>query len=350
MRWLALAFLSLAAHAQTPGPPGLFIVGPNVSPLPNPNSAIAASLTAANNTACVGSNGLGGIQPFYWEVGYANGPLASGSVNTHAQTPVLAATPFVIASASKWIYATWVLQQRGSVGALTANDIASLNQTDGYTNGSDTCATSTISACLALVQPANNPHTGCGAGQIQGWQNNVCITPPGDVGFFTYDGAHFQHGAIAYMGLSGLSGTVAALNANLQTISPGTPMFYTQPQVAGGLDSTATGYTDVLRRIIGNQLVMHDGLGLDQVCTNPSLSCNAIYSPLSPNAFNYSLGHWVETDGAFSSAGAFGFYPWIDATKTYYGVVSRKGNPGQGGASLACGAQIRTAFATGTQQ
>ena len=28
-------------------------------------------------------------------------------------------------------------------------------------------------------------------------------------------------------------------------------------------------------------------------------------------------------DGAFSSPGLFGFYPWIDAGKTYYGVLAR---------------------------
>jgi len=28
-------------------------------------------------------------------------------------------------------------------------------------------------------------------------------------------------------------------------------------------------------------------------------------------------------DGAFSSPGAFGFYPWIDRTKTNYGVLAR---------------------------
>ena len=49
----------------------------------------------------------------------------------------------------------------------------------------------------------------------------------------------------------------------------------------------------------------------------------------STESWHYSIGHWVEDDpavgdGAFSSAGAFGFYPWIDASKTYYGVLARE--------------------------
>ena len=78
-----------------------------------------------------------------------------------------------------------------------------------------------------------------------------------------------------------------------------------------------------------------------------------MYSPFG-SSFHYSLGHWVEDDpttgdGAFSSAGLFGFYPWIDASKTYYGIIARfqVRSPGAGAASQACGAQIRKAWKTG---
>jgi len=57
----------------------------------------------------------------------------------------------------------------------------------------------------------------------------------------------------------------------------------------------------------------------------------------------------VVGDGAFSSPGAFGFYPWIDRTKTSYGVVARNE---MGGAltSVFCGRLIRKAWVTGTPQ
>ena len=48
---------------------------------------------------------------------------------------------------------------------------------------------------------------------------------------------------------------------------------------------------------------------------------------------------------AFSSPGAFGFYPWIDAGKTTYGIVARAD---MGGAipSVYCGRLIRKAWMT----
>ena len=55
----------------------------------------------------------------------------------------------------------------------------------------------------------------------------------------------------------------------------------------------------------------------------------------------------VVGDGAFSSPGAFGFYPWIDASKTYYGVLARQGAAGTGVDSVNCGRLIRKAWVTG---
>jgi hypothetical protein len=81
-----------------------------------------------------------------------------------------------------------------------------------------------------------------------------------------------------------------------------------------------------------------------------------VLSP-APNdeAWSYALGHWVEDDPlvgdhAFSSAGALGFYPWIDASRTWYGVLARRApTPGgqQGVVSLRCGRLIRQAWVTG---
>jgi hypothetical protein len=72
-------------------------------------------------------------------------------------------------------------------------------------------------------------------------------------------------------------------------------------------------------------------------------------------AWHYSVGHWLEDDptvgdGAYSSAGAFGFYPWISADKSLYGVISRKDVPGSGVDSIRCGRLIRKAWVTGAAQ
>lgn len=63
------------------------------------------------------------------------------------------------------------------------------------------------------------------------------------------------------------------------------------------------------------------------------------------------------SDGSFSSPGAFGFYPWIDSTKTYYGIVAREVHNGVLASeeaqrpylqSMNCGRLIRKAWKTGT--
>ena len=94
-------------------------------------------------------------------------------------------------------------------------------------------------------------------------------------------------------------------------------------------------------------------LGTTPVCTNRSNCSSALFSPVpTSESWHYSIGHWVEDDpkigdGAFSSAGAFGFYPWIDAGKTSYGVIGRMAAEGSGFDSAKCGRLIRKAWATG---
>jgi len=67
-----------------------------------------------------------------------------------------------------------------------------------------------------------------------------------------------------------------------------------------------------------------------------------------------SLAPSTSGDGAFSSPGAFGFYPWIESNKRYYGVISRyataNGEIQNGLASSQCGHALRTAWETGVQQ
>ena len=46
-------------------------------------------------------------------------------------------------------------------------------------------------------------------------------------------------------------------------------MFYTQPQPAGGVASSAADYARFLRKLLNNQLRMGGLLGFHPVCTNP---------------------------------------------------------------------------------
>jgi hypothetical protein len=168
---------------------------------------------------------------------------------------------------------------------------------------------------------------------------------------FSYGGGHMQKHAVL-LGLGGadnaaLAAAIGAALGNEIALS------YSQPQPAGGVVTSAAEYAKFLRKMIKGQYFMSTKLGQHAVCTNPTTCATALETPI-PTTENwlYSLGHWVENDavvgdGAFSSPGAFGFYPWIDSGKTTYGIVARQGPMGSAMPSVNCGRLIRKAYFTG---
>jgi CubicO group peptidase (beta-lactamase class C family) len=238
-----------------------------------------------------------------------------------------------IASASKWLYAAYVIQKVG----VRAQDIPFLNFTSGYSLFLlPLCrVTDTVESCLLAGNDRQNPNT---------------------IGKFFYDSGHMQQHAVSAMGLGPLrNGPLGdALRATLGDFG----MLYTQPQLAGGVVATAAGYAQFLRRVLRGELAIANALGAHKVCTNPRTCATAVAAPIPDSeSWNYSLGHWVEDDPlvgdhAFSSAGALGFYPWINSAKTLYGVLARRADDvaGEGNAgynSAACGRLIRQAWVSG---
>jgi CubicO group peptidase (beta-lactamase class C family) len=129
----------------------------------------------------------------------------------------------------------------------------------------------------------------------------------------------------------------------------GVNLSYAEPVLAGGVKITSTEYAKFLQRILSGALQMHDLLGTNSVCTGNAGCAKSGYSPTDDTGLNwhYSMGHWVESDGTFSSAGAFGYYPWIDKSVRFYGVLARHVNlpmEKEGLNSAMCGAAIRQAW------
>ena len=180
------------------------------------------------------------------------------------------------------------------------------------------------------------------------------VESPAAVGNFFYSAGHFQYHAANIMGLAAMKGPALTTEINSQ-LGP-SDFVYVQTNLAGGLNASASGYAGFLRRMLRNELVMSANLGIEKICGSAACATGAVLSPAPTNeAWNYSLGHWVEDDPtvgdhAYSSAGALGFYPCIDRTKTWYGVLARRApSPGgqQGVVSLRCGCLIRQAWVTG---
>ncbi len=280
----------------------------------------AAHATAETNDQCRA------VQPLYWSIGDAHGVLAGDSVGSHAPS---ATTPMPIASASKLVYAAFVAQQRR--GQLNDEDVRYLTFTSGYTNFRNCRRGQTIAQCDSMR--GNGEHD------------------PANDGRFFYNGGHMEHHAV----LDGLGGLDDAGLARAVNDALGTSFRYLQPQLAGGISTSAADYGEFLRRIVDGQLQMKSLLGTHAVCTNPKTCSTAAASPFTAADVHYSIGHWVEDDpagdGAFSSAGAFGFYPWISRDKTTWGVLARFApaldGAKAGAASLMCGRQIRAAWVSG---
>lgn len=298
----------------------------------------AATTTASSNAHCTA------LPKFYWEIGDAAQKLASGTRGGGAPG---ATTQMPVYSASKWVYAAYVYQRRN--GVLSSADLQALRMHAGYTESSQCLLSTTVGACYSLMDAQD----------------------PGAVDQYFYAAGNFQKHASVDMGLSSLNKTQLATEIH-NYLGNDWIFTYNQPQLAGRGKSSASDYGKFLRKMLSGSILMYaDVLGSDAVCTytGPTdpvtgrTNCPAsLYSPTSdPEAgmdedWDYSLGHWVETDpvegdGAFSSPGAAGFYPWIDAGRTWYGVLAREQVGATSSAdSVRCGRKIRKAWVTGTAQ
>ncbi len=274
------------------------------------------------------------IQPFYWEIGDKERSLYSGTRGADAPR---AHTVMPIASASKWIFAAYVVQKRK--GQLLPADIKALTMQTGYTSLKP-------GRCVRWREARRNTQT---VAECFSARNNEEHTPQHENKFF-YNGGHFQYLGINALGLADY--TNAAL-ANEITSTLGLPLTlsFGSPLLSGGMTTSAVDYALFLRALLDGRLLLGAQLGTHAVCTQPTVCAAAVYTPIPATMqWQYGLGHWIESDprtgdGAFSSAGAFGFYPWIDASKRYYGVIARdEKSKGSGASSAECGRQLRRAF------
>lgn len=287
---------------------------------------------AATTTAQSSANACAFIRPFYWEVGDRSAARAGGSVNSVTSTVTYSATTAMpVASASKWLYAAYVAQRRG--GQVTQEDADYLMLRSGFTTF-DTCLPGeTVGACAA--DEANSKYT-----------------EAHDLKFF-YGGAHMQQHADQLMFLGAYDNTTLAAEVR-SMLGTDIVMSYVQPQLAGGVRTTAASYAVFLRKLMREDLYLGQLLGVKAVCTNPTTCATALSTPIpTTESWLYGLGHWVEDqngDYAFSSGGAFGFYPWISASKAHYGVIARVDSQDAGYDSARCGRLIRRAWETGIAQ
>lgn len=349
-------------------------------------AAQATAESKAPGQACAAIDGLGD-SGFYWEIGDRNGIVgdpASGLVAAGTVHPRLSLGPrysrdssMLIASASKWVYGAYVAEsqavpQNGG-WAIPAAEVPFLNFTSGYDNMKARCpaiTTPTVQDCLARRE---------GLG-LKAETNGTRTTA--DIGRFDYDSGHLEvlEGG-ADPSIAGIMNGAGYDDADLAAVirtafaAKGVPMrlSFVTPVPAGGIQTTPADYAAFLQGMLRTDqpllmayLLRPTASDPYAVCTNPddpACGTRAVYTPTPAHvSWHYSITHWIEDDpasgdGAYSSPGKFGFYPWIDASRTYYGILARY----DGARALSkqtapyyksavCGAAIRKAFMTGTAQ
>jgi hypothetical protein len=322
----------------------------NLAALTNNQRKTAVQNTIASNAFCSVAN----VGDFYWEIGNGSSVLASGQRGTAWAS----SSQMNIASASKWVAGAFVVQKLNPTVAnpMSAAQINGLRMHAGYISQNDQ-ANECINPGYSLQACANSG-------------SNSTLTPDA-VGKFRYGSGHAQQ-LLLSMGY----GPYTAGVTNLATFGPevrstlgmspptDNDFNYIVPIVSGGMRATPAEYGKFLRKMVTSfaPLKLKALLGSHAVCTNKNGNCAsaALYSPV-PENWQYSLHHWVELDGTFSSPGRNGFYPWIDSNKQVYGMLARQAsdptNPAPATAadyvywkSVECGRKIRQAWLTGTAQ
>lgn len=310
-------------------------------------------LNAVNSTI-TGNQACTSLSKFFWEIGDkigGAGHVWSGTGGGGGIAPT-AAQQIAIYSAGKWFWGAYAYERLGGVVTDGTPDDKFLTMHSGFDAppASHACTLyTTVESCRAAMPAYDSAK---------------------DSRYF-YGSGHFQNHAVSASfkvaptpsGLGPL--TKAGLATEMRRVlGADIALSYNAPQLAGGAKSSATDYAKFLRKILNAQLRMGSGLGTNAVCTflDATLCPTAGYSPVNEplaglqEPWHYSLGHWVEDapgigDGAFSSPGAAGFYPWIDAGKTYYGILARNVVSTTSAAnSVKCGRKIRAAWLTGNPQ
>ena len=304
-----------------------------------PSAAIAgdaaAAAAAANGPACTAA------RPFYWEIGDLSGTIVSGQVGG---TTYNRNSRMNLASASKWPFGAYVVERYAGMPPTETGD--ALLMLTGYKPFNQLLCklAATVKGCFNMI----GNHT----------------QDPDVVGEYYYSGGNSQYAAATPMLLGLGDYTTAQLNAEIQT-TIGTTMSYRYPAIAAGMEGSAAEYAEFLKKLmqspVNGGLVMHDELGVDVVDTLPCPPGEANCSPAGSVPWHYGYHYWIEDntisgalpngttvgpgDGAYSSGGAYGFYPWISADLGSYGIVARRALLGTAYQdSTVCGQAIRYAY------
>lgn len=273
---------------------------------------------------------------------------ASGAVFTYEKGTFSGDRPSLIASSSK-LLAGAVITRLIEKGLLSYGDNPQDHIAWWTNDPADPRSRITLSDLLAFTSGFNHPTSAIpciGNGAIT---QDDCVRQIYDSGLVAASGTQFYYGP-AHLHIAGLmaanaSGVgyselvrreiIAPLGLAITRVdNPST----SNPRVAGGGISTASEYTEILRAILAGELISCLSAFSDDRTANVSFTHRPAAVAMSGD-WHYASGAWRECDAStwtpeckdqviLSSAGAFGWTPWIDFGKGYFALIAMEDSAG----------------------
>ena len=271
------------------------------------------------------------------------------NVFVHSKGASTAETPYYIASASKWVTATVLLD-------LVEQGLLALDDTPGdhipwWPSAPDPKSTITLGQLLAFKSGFSLGLTDPGCTFLPNADFENCVETisesnleytPGTT--FHYSESHLQIAAMMALYASGSASWSELLQAETVRLPFLAGLSYERPstgnpRVASAIVTSGASYAEFLRAWMRAEM-LPTTLGLAATDQTPAPAVTIGYSPVSElrgQAWHYGLGHWIECGAPFepacastpveSSPGATAFYPFLLRDKGYFVVVATEQPP-----------------------
>ena len=284
---------------------------------------------------------------------------AEGVVFSHDKGDSTPQTVYPIASASKWLSALTLLRLVDQ-GALSLSDTPDMYLGWWTDDPSDPRSAVTLEQLLSFTSGlAGDSGVAPGVPAVpciedgdttlevcaQAIYDNEFAYPPGET--FYYGPTHLHvAGAMALAGSNQRWNQVFRAQFSELGLAPTTAFAFPSldnPRLAGGATASAEDYGKILRALLGGELLSASSLAAMAADHTPSGVTLANMPPVTTtnSAWHYALGCWRECSeavygpscdeaGTLSSPGAFGFYPWWDQRRGFWGVIATQLPAGAG--------------------
>lgn len=341
VRWIvsiaAMVALASCGGEQTGGTAPVTL-NPAPSPTATPTSTPTPTPTATPNfTPLIAAVNRSSFANVYIAVGTRSGKIFEYQKGTQTATAI---TP--IASASK-LFSGAAIMRLVDAGVMNLDDNPQRYLPYWTSNPTDPRSRVTLQHLLSFTSGFNRPENGAGCitdGAVtladcarDIYTGNVQTTPGSA---FSYGPDHLQIAAAMAESATGKSWTTLFREQVANPVGM-TATFYStpsasNPRIAGGVTSTANDSARLLQAMLDGSLIRQR----DTFIMPRTAGLVVVTTPDASTAYGqwlYAFGAWRECDDTpfstactnqpiLSSPGAFGWTPWVDFNRGYWGLIA----------------------------